>query len=290
MPHTRCCHASASTATALHPEAAAAEAAAEFAGAWQLPVVTFGQQLRGPRVVPEGLTYCPDFISPEEEAELLRTVDGDGSAWKRHIRRAQQFFGVVYYQTSQAVPELQPTVDSPLCAQSGRPLAELPEWFLPRLHATGVFGGAEVNQVQGNEYLEDSGIGLHVEDPAAGETLATVSLLEPVQLTLQRAVDGRPMHRDERDREDCMKILLEPRSLFILKGESRHAFAHAIRQSKLVTLRDGSKLRRGQSFRRVSLTCRVIEKDRRTSARQDTPEGYIPYEVRGPAGGGSGAG
>merc|ERR1711972_1055032 len=121
--------------------------------------------------------------------------------------------------------------------------------------------------------LEDSGIGLHVEDPAAGETLATISLLRPVQLTLQRAQGGRPLHKDDRDREDCMKILLEPRSLFILQGESRRNFAHAIRQSKLVHLRGGGTLRREKDYRRVSLTFRSILEDQRSSKRKDLPEG-----------------
>ena len=40
--------------------------------------------------------------------------------------------------------------------------------------------------------------------------------------------------------EDCIKILLEPRSLLVLQGSSRYEFAHAIRMSKLVALRDGS--------------------------------------------------
>lgn len=55
-----------------------------------------------------------------------------------------------------------------------------------------------------NEYLEDSGIGSHVEDPAAGPTILTLSLLQPVQLTLQRAFNGRPRHRDVREAEDCV--------------------------------------------------------------------------------------
>ena len=33
--------------------------------------------------------------------------------------------------------------------------------------------------------------------------------------------------------QDCIKVLLEPRSLFVLEGESRHDFTHAIRQSML---------------------------------------------------------
>eukprot|EP00931_Biecheleriopsis_adriatica_P114951 TRINITY_DN90817_c0_g1_i1.p1 TRINITY_DN90817_c0_g1~~TRINITY_DN90817_c0_g1_i1.p1 ORF type:complete len:311 (-),score=52.23 TRINITY_DN90817_c0_g1_i1:22-903(-) len=249
--------------------------------AWSAPVVSYGKRLRGTQEVPEGLRYCVDFVSPAEESELLQIMDND-SSWMRQIRRAQQFFGLVYYQTSQDIPELQPTADSPASAQHGRPLSELPSWLLPRLLSLGLFqepGESGINQVQANEYLEVSGIGTHVEDPAAGPTLATLSLLEPIQLTLQKAIDGKPVHKDARDPEDCIKFLLEPRSLLVLQGPSRYEFSHAIRQSKLVPLRDGSTLRRGCDYRRVSLTFRGILADERSSSRMDTPEGYHAYEV-----------
>ncbi|CAE8679670.1 unnamed protein product [Polarella glacialis] len=255
---------------------------------WSEPVVSFGERFQGHKV-PAGLRYCPDFVSAEEQAELLQVLDGGATnlflgrrTWTRNIRRAQQFFGLIYYQTSQAVPELQPTAHSPLSSQYGRSMAELPAWLLPRLLSEGLFaapGERGVNQVQGNEYLEDSGIGTHVEDPAAGPTLATVSLLQPVQLTLQRAEQGKPMHRDRRDREDCLKVLLEPRSLLVLQGESRYDFAHSIRESKRVPLRDGSVLRRGPDYRRVSLTFRGIVEGQRSTSRTDSPDGGAAYRV-----------
>ena len=41
-----------------------------------------------------------------------------------------------------------------------------------------------------------------LQDPAAGPTIVTLSLLQPVQLTLQAAENGRPRHRNTRDPED----------------------------------------------------------------------------------------
>lgn len=225
--------------------------------AWSAPVMTFGDSFQGVREAPPGLRYCRDFVTVGEEAELLKVLDGQGASWMCHIRRAQQFFGLIYYQTSQSVPELQPTGDSSTSAQQGRPMSDLPPWLLHRVLDTGIYlADPGINQVQANEYLEDSGIGLHVEDPAAGPAFATLSLLEPVQMTLSRAIDGRPVPRDGRDREDCAKVLLEPRSLLVLQGDSRYGFAHAIRQSRLVHLRDGGILRRSTGYRRISLTFR----------------------------------
>merc|ERR1719195_827145 len=187
---------------------------------WTEPAVTFGSRFRGPHELPSGLQYCPNFIDVSEETDLLHVLDGRGAQWQRHIRRAQQFFGLVYYQTSQHVPELQPTADAPASEQYGRALGELPAWLLPRVVSTGIYREG-VNQVQANEYLADSGIGVHVEDPAAGPAFATLSLLQPVQLTLSRARNGRPVPKEDRDREDCIKVLLEPRSFLVLQGESR---------------------------------------------------------------------
>jgi len=243
-------------------------------------VLEFGSHFHGPNVCPAGLSYCEDFITAEEEVELLETIDGKGSAWKRHIRRAQQFFGLVYYQTSHKVPQLQPTGADLMEAQRGRPLDEMPEWLLQRVLQLGVFQGDSLNQVLANEYLENAGIGLHVEDPAAGDVVVTLSLISPVQFTLQRAVDGKPQHKTVRNKEDCVKILLEPRSLLILSGESRHGYAHCIRQSRLVPLRDGEVLRRSDDYRRVSLTFRSIVEEKRTANRQDAPEGFVAYKVR----------
>eukprot|EP00747_Dinoflagellata_sp_TGD_P171875 gnl/TRDRNA2_/TRDRNA2_206963_c0_seq1.p1 gnl/TRDRNA2_/TRDRNA2_206963_c0~~gnl/TRDRNA2_/TRDRNA2_206963_c0_seq1.p1 ORF type:complete len:159 (-),score=29.60 gnl/TRDRNA2_/TRDRNA2_206963_c0_seq1:72-548(-) len=145
----------------------------------------------------------------------------------------------------------------------------------------GVFDDAEhgINQVAVNDYPDRSGIGLHVEDPAAGSVIATLSLLAPVQLVLSRAVGGGvPAPRAVRDKDNCLKVLLEPRSLLLLQGESRYSYAHAIRRSRLVPLRDGGVHKRGPGCRRVSLTFRQILEDKRSSQRKDFPDGFRVYD------------
>eukprot|EP00929_Paragymnodinium_shiwhaense_P076144 TRINITY_DN39091_c0_g1_i1.p1 TRINITY_DN39091_c0_g1~~TRINITY_DN39091_c0_g1_i1.p1 ORF type:complete len:239 (+),score=24.84 TRINITY_DN39091_c0_g1_i1:168-884(+) len=232
------------------------------------------------RETPRGLKYCTDFVTPEEESELVNIIDaGGGEHWIRFIRRAQQFFGIKYYQTSHKCPDLQPTGASSMDDQFGRPLTELPHWLLPRVLQTGAFDGTTgINQVAANDYRERAGIGVHVEDPAAGGTICALSLLSPVEFTLSRAPDGKPVPKERREREDCVKVLLEPRSLLVLQGDSRYMWAHCIRASRLVHLRDGSTLKRAEDFRRVSLTFREILKDERTAQRQDFPDGYVAFQ------------
>jgi len=186
----------------------------------------------------------------------------DAGPWLGHLKsRAQQFFGLVYYQTTHDLPSLQPSSEN---GQRGRPLSELPPWLLPRVVDTGVFSELrEINQVAANEYLERYGIGAHVEDPISfGANLATLSLLSPVEVTLT-PVEQLHGSKAGVDHGNWVKILLEPRSLFILQDDSRYKFTHGIRRSKLVTLSDGTRFKRGPDYRRISLTFRELLESRR---------------------------
>lgn len=186
----------------------------------------------------------------------------DRGGWLQHLKsRAQQFFGLVYYQTTHDLPALQPAREQ---AQRGRPMGELPPWLLPRLLATGVFASAaEINQVAANEYLGHAGISSHVEDPTSfGANLATLSLLAPVQLTLT-PVEEPLLGRSGIDHGNWVKVLLEARSLLVLQGESRYAFRHGIRRSKHVALPGDGVLKRDDGYRRISLTFRELLASRR---------------------------
>ncbi|CAE7531696.1 ALKBH7 [Symbiodinium sp. CCMP2456] len=253
------------------------------------PRAVYGHRFKLPQKLPQGLRYCADFISEAEERELDQLLST--GPWLRHIKsRAQQFFGLVYYQTTQQLPALQP---SELSAQNeARSMEDLPEWLMQRVLATGAFPReGEINQVAANEYLERVGtcteeeaflhpirqltgvicqcmtarrcISSHMEEPTAfGRNLGTLSMLSPVQMTLTPAEED--LHgRDGLDHGNWVKILLEPRSFLLLQGESRYEYRHGIRRSKLVQLGDGQILRREAGYRRVSLTFRELLQSRR---------------------------
>jgi len=237
-------------------------AAANFL--WSQPSAVYGHRFKLPQKLPQGLRYCAEFISEAEERELDRLLSS--GPWLRHIKsRAQQFFGLVYYQTTQQLPALQP---SELSAQNeARSMEDLPEWLMQRVLATGAFPRkGEINQVAANEYLDRAGISSHVEEPTAfGRNLGTLSMLSPVQMTLTPAEED--LHgRDGLDHGNWVKILLEPRSFLLLQGESRYEYRHGIRRSKLVQLGDGQILRREAGYRRVSLTFRELLQSRRLLA------------------------
>lgn len=229
---------------------------------WSAPSVEFGPK-HADRL-PEGLRYVTDFVSPEEEAELVEVLQrGD---WLTHLIRAQQFFGLVYYQTRHDLATLQPGTPR---AQAGRSMDDLPGWLIPRLVSTGVFprGHQEINQVAANDYRRTVGIAAHVEDVVSfGPNLATLSLLAPVTITLSVADEeknSREEPGDGIDHGNWVKVLLEPRSLLVLQGESRYRYRHGIRRSRLIRLRDGSIYKREEDYHRMSLTFRELLDTRR---------------------------
>lgn len=231
-----------------------------FFAAWSAPSVCYGPNFGDAREIPKGVRYQREFVTCAEERELVAAMDV--GPWLGHLKsRAQQFFGLVYYQTTHDLPSLQPASEN---GQRGRPLSELPPWLLPRVLESGVFSRLrEINQVAANEYLERSGIGAHVEDPTSfGPNLATLSLLSPVEITLT-PVEQLHQSNSGVDHGNWVKILLEPRSLFVLQDDSRYRFTHGIRRSKIVTLSDGTSFRRGPDYRRISLTFRELLETRR---------------------------
>lgn len=48
--------------------------------AWSRPVAAFGRRWAGPKEVPQGLMYHPNFVTASEEQELLQVIDGPGTA------------------------------------------------------------------------------------------------------------------------------------------------------------------------------------------------------------------
>eukprot|EP00929_Paragymnodinium_shiwhaense_P121126 TRINITY_DN93261_c0_g1_i1.p1 TRINITY_DN93261_c0_g1~~TRINITY_DN93261_c0_g1_i1.p1 ORF type:complete len:345 (+),score=51.72 TRINITY_DN93261_c0_g1_i1:82-1035(+) len=226
---------------------------------WTKPAVTLGHRYPS-QDVPEGLRYCTDFVTEAEVQELMRAVEQ--GPWSPHLKgRRQQFFGLVYYHTQHDMPALQPGT---MERQTGRPMEDLPPWLFDRIDALDVFTRrGELNQVAVNDYTERAGIGLHVEDVMSfGANLATLSLLQPIQLTLVPATEPEPT-RDGIDTGSWIKVLLEPRSMLILQGESRYQYRHGIRKTKSIVMPDGSRLVRDEAYRRVSLTFRELLETRR---------------------------
>ncbi|KAG7350016.1 2OG-Fe(II) oxygenase superfamily-domain containing protein [Nitzschia inconspicua] len=87
-------------------------------------------------------------------------------------------------------------------------------------------------QVLVNEYRNNLGIASHFEDfDAFGDTIVTISLINPIYMTLKRPTE-RTNACDTY--HDIVKILLEPGSILVMKRDARYQYRHGIGKSKWV--------------------------------------------------------
>ena len=177
---------------------------------------------------PPGATLASDICTEEEERTLLEAVDRE--AWSNsHPTRRTQHYGRLYdYGTMQAT-------------QAAPPLPSWTQTITARLCG----GGSPPEQMIVNEYVPGVGIGKHIDSPAFGEPIISVSLGSAVVMRFESA-DGRA----------SMDAPLPRRSALILTGESRWQWTHEIARSKQDTI-DGKLVDRS---RRVSLTFRWLKK------------------------------
>jgi len=135
------------------------------------------------------------------------------------------------------------------------------------------------SQVLINEYKNNMGIASHFEDfDAFGPVILTVSLVSPVYMTLKKPAklpDREESNINACDTyDDIVKVLLEPGSLLVMKGDARYKYRHGIGKYKWVNLpREATatdetettprRIKRDDSYRRVSVTVRHLLSTRR---------------------------
>lgn len=172
-----------------------------------------------------GLSYVTDYVTKDEERELLAAIDRH--PWRTEWDRRRQIYGLSYGSAR----------------GEARVLGPLPSWLHPlaeRVARDGYLDGPVANVVI-NEYLPGQGIGLHHDYPGFGPTVVAVSLGSPVLLDLVEPESGRKEILD-----------VDERSLWILGGEARTKWKHGIAHRRTDVL-GGVKRPRG---RRVSVTMR----------------------------------
>jgi alkylated DNA repair dioxygenase AlkB len=142
------------------------------------------------------------------------------------------------------------------------------------------------SQVLINEYKNNMGIASHFEDfDAFGPIILTVSLVSPVYMTLKKPTqppantiinEGNNNLNACDTYEDIVKVLLEPGSLLVMKGDARYKYRHGIGKYKWVHLPPSAttatstspseikaSIKRDDSYRRVSVTIRHLLSTRR---------------------------
>ncbi len=178
-----------------------------------------------------GLQYVPDFIDRESHNQLLRDVDAQ--PWLLDLKRRVQHYGYKYDYTARRI-------------NHSMRIGPLPDWAM-RIASQLVERGLMPelpDQLIVNEYEPGQGIASHVDCvPCFTETIASLSL-----------GSACVMNFGDKEKERIVPLLLEPRSLVILRSDARYKWTHGIASRKTDTFHGKTIHRR----RRVSLTFRKV--------------------------------
>jgi len=165
----------------------------------------FGERNEGPA----GLRYEPGFVSPAVEAELISRIEElplqpfQFGAYEGKRRVAS--FGFRYDYTQRKLREADP----------------IPSWLTPIIESVEKFGNlpsGDVRQVLCTEYDVGVGIGWHRDKPHFDNVFG-LSLGASCKFRFRRAA-GAKWQR--------FTLTADPRSLYMMSGESRHIWEHSI--------------------------------------------------------------
>ena len=164
--------------------------------------------------LPDGLTYVADFVTPDEERDLIaqfealefRAVTMRGQTARRTVR----MFGLDYdYEGGELVP--------------ADPLPESLEWLRDRAARLTDRASGDLVQILISRYPEGAGIGWHRDAPMFGSRIAGVSLLGASRIRFQRTIKGE---------REVAAIELQPRSAYVLSGKARWSWQHSVPATK----------------------------------------------------------
>jgi alkylated DNA repair dioxygenase AlkB len=184
------------------------------------------KKFANPTALPEGFLYQPDFLSESEEAKLLRTVetlqfgayDFRGYIAKRRVVA----YGAGYDSGTRRMAVADKVI---------------PDFLSPIRDRAAVIAGMpadEIVQALVTEYSVGTPIGWHRDSPQF-ETIIGISLRTSCRLRL------KPYQGEGK----IISVMLEPRSIYVMRGPVRWYFQHSIPAVKdlrySITLRTLSK-------------------------------------------------
>ena len=178
-----------------------------------------------------GLKYIADFITQSEHDFLLKQIDG--APWLSDLKRRVQHYGYKYNYKARAI-------------DSSMQIGSLPDWALEvayKLHKEN-FINELPDQVIVNEYQPGQGISSHIDCvPCFTDTIISLSLGSNCVMDFKSLATGKKI-----------PILLEPRSLTVLKDDARYKWTHSIAARRIDQFHKQVITRE----RRVSLTFRKV--------------------------------
>jgi alkylated DNA repair dioxygenase AlkB len=178
-----------------------------------------------------GLQLIPNFITREEELTMLKFIDSQ--VWMNDLKRRVQHYGFKYDYRLRRIDYTMRVGD-------------LPNWLVPlsiRLQKEAIFIDMP-DQVIVNEYEKGQGISPHIDcEPCFEDTIVSLSLNSTAIMEFTNDTTAKKI-----------PVLLEPRSLVVLKGESRYDWLHSIPARQKDVYEGITHIRK----RRVSLTFRKV--------------------------------
>jgi alkylated DNA repair dioxygenase AlkB len=169
--------------------------------------------------LPPGFLYQPNFLSEMEEADLLRTIetlefgayDFRGYIAKRRVVA----YGGGYNDDS----------GTRRMAITDEVIPEFLRSIRDRAAAIAGMSADEIVQAMVTEYSVGTPIGWHRDSPQFG-TIIGISLRSSSRLRLKpyQRLRSKPDQKEGK----IISVLLDPRSIYVMRGEARWNFQHSI--------------------------------------------------------------
>ncbi|KAL7741763.1 hypothetical protein ACLKA6_000372 [Drosophila palustris] len=173
------------------------------------------------RKCPPTVMYIPNFITSDQEQSILSHIERTPKPrWTQLLNRRLVNYGGVPHP-------------------NGMIAEEIPDWlqsYVDKVNNLGIFESQKANHVLVNEYLPGQGILPHTDGPLFYPIISTISCGAHTILEFtKRESSGDGM---DATREVLFKLLLEPRSLLILKDTLYSDYMHGINEINEDTLCD----------------------------------------------------
>lgn len=153
-----------------------------------------------------GLKYIPDFITSQEEQDLLTAINSE--KWLADLKRRVQHYGYKYDYNKRSL-------------DYSMFIGEIPQWtkvIADRIVEQGLMKKTP-DQVIVNEYLPGQGIADHIDcEPCFEDTIISLSLGSQCIMDF----------KNKDDKKQKKEVLLEQKSLVVITGEARYNWTHGI--------------------------------------------------------------
>lgn len=164
---------------------------------------------------PEGLFYIPEFLSTQQEHEILNHVQAlPFEPYDHHGYKANR--EVVYLGIPEGYNARGTTVQT----------EPMPEWILPlreRFAALLDLRADELAMALVARYAIGAGIGWHRDRPQFGPSVLGLSLGADAEMRFRRFIG---------DKEEMYKVNLQRRSAYIISGSARSIWQHGMNPVK----------------------------------------------------------